>query len=104
VRQAAFILFLTAAVTPASAQFAKYGRDYVPDAATAIAIGRAVSIPIYGQKVVDSEEPFTATRKNDLWTVFGSFGCPPEEVCVGGPVTVTLSAKDGRILSVIHTK
>jgi len=95
---------MTAAMTPASAQFAKHGPDYVPDAATAIAIGRAVSIPIYGESRIATEEPLTATRKGDVWTVSGSFNCPPEEVCVGGTVQVTLCAKDGRILSVIHTR
>ena len=103
-RVAGLSLLALVAITPASAQFAKYGPDYVPDAPTAIAIARAVSIPIYGTKLVDYEEPFTATRRGDVWTVLGSLNCPPKHICVGGTVEVTLSAKDGRILSVIHTE
>jgi hypothetical protein len=104
VKVARLSLLALMAITPASAQFAKYGPDYVPDAPTAITIGRAVSIPIYGKKLVDSEEPFTATRKGDVWTVFGSLNCSPKDSCVGGTAEVTISAKDGRIFSVIHTE
>jgi hypothetical protein len=92
--------------TPAAAQFAHFNPrgEYVPDASTAIAIGHAVAIPIYGQKLVQSEEPFTATRKGDSWTVQGTLHCPQSSTCVGGTVEVTLSAKDGHVLSVIHTE
>jgi len=33
---------------------------YVPDSASAIQIGEAVLIPIYGKKQIESEKPFTA--------------------------------------------
>jgi hypothetical protein len=88
----------------AAAQFANYRSEYVPDAPTAVAIGRAVSIPIYGKKLVQTEEPFTATRKGDTWIVFGTLHCPPKYICAGGTIEVTLSVSDGRILSVLHTE
>jgi len=93
---------LTLIAQPASA-FNPRG-EYVPDAATAITIGRAVAIPIYGRKLVHYEEPFTATRKGDVWTVAGTLHCPPPGICAGGTVEVMLSAKDGRVLSVVHTE
>jgi|SRR4051794_12822956 hypothetical protein len=76
---------------------------FVPDAATAVAIGRAVLIPIYGKGIL-SEQPFTAKRNGDVWTISGTIHCgaPDPRGCVGGAAEVKLSAKDGRILHVTH--
>ncbi len=98
------VFSIVTASVPAFAQFAHYHSEYVPDAATAIAIGRAVSVPIYGKKLIQSEEPFTAMRKGGTWIVLGTLNCDPKYTCVGGTVEVTLSAKNGRVLSVIHTE
>ena len=80
----------------------------VPDEATAIAIARAVLIPIYGAKQIRSEEPLTARRNGDIWVVTGTL-CPnykaPEglpQFCVGGTAELKLSVKDGRVLHVTH--
>jgi len=91
---------------------------YVPDAQTAITIARAVLIPIYGAQTIQSEEPLTAKREGDVWTVTGTLQCPQYkararpriareirhlyEMCSGGTAELKLSAKDGRILHVIH--
>ncbi len=77
---------------------------YVPDAATAITIAEAVLIPIYGQKVVEAEEPFTAVLKDGMWTVEGTLHCPEGQTCLGGVAIVEISQGDGRIVSVIHEK
>jgi NTF2 fold immunity protein len=74
---------------------------FVPDSNTAVAIGRAVLLPIYGQKAIQSEEPFSAKRQGDIWIVSGTLHCG-RPACVGGTAEVKLSAKDGRILHVTH--
>ena len=74
---------------------------FVPDAATAITIARAVLIPIYGAKLIESEEPLTAERVGDIWVVRGTT-CSRDQFCVGGAAELQLSAKDGRILQVTH--
>jgi hypothetical protein len=96
---AAFILSASQAV-------AQEGYDpphgFVPDAATAIAIARAVLIPIYGAKQIGAEEPLIAQRRGDSWVVDGSVTCPKEGRCDGGAAHVKLSSADGRILFVTH--
>ena len=42
---------------------------YVPDAATAVKIAGAVLVPVYGERQIVSERPFTATLKGNVWTV-----------------------------------
>jgi hypothetical protein len=74
---------------------------FVPDAKTAVAIARAILVPIYGRQTIASEEPLVAARRGDLWIVRGSLHCGAP-ACVGGTAEVKLSAKDGRILHVTH--
>jgi hypothetical protein len=76
--------------------------SFIPDAKTAVAVAHAILIPIYGAQTVQKEEPLVAVRSGDIWTVTGTLACAPR--CVGGTAKVTLSAKDGRIISVIHAK
>ena len=73
---------------------------FVPDEATAIRIAEAVLIPIYGEKKVVSERPFSAKLKGHVWHVEGYL--PPG--AFGGVAEVSLDKRDGRILSVIHGK
>ncbi|HJT43800.1 MAG TPA: NTF2 fold immunity protein [Rhizomicrobium sp.] len=77
---------------------------FVPDAATATAIARVVLIRVYGAAKIREEEPPTANRSGDIWTVAGTLPCPKVNSCVGGTAKLQLSAKDGRILRVIHTR
>jgi hypothetical protein len=81
-------------------------KGFVPDAATATAIARAVLIPIYGAEHIRGEEPLVATREGDVWTVNGTLHCGAtiSSNCVGGTARVKLSAKDGRILFLIRYK
>ncbi|HJT43499.1 MAG TPA: NTF2 fold immunity protein [Rhizomicrobium sp.] len=92
-------LALTAFAYPVLAQPAAL----VPDAKTAISIARAVLTPIYGPQVIQAEEPLIAVRQDDVWVVRGTLNCPHEK-CLGGTAELKLSAKDGRILHVIHGK
>src|SRR5665213_322286 len=77
---------------------------FVPDERTAVAIARAVLIPIYGAKQIGAEEPLTARRMGGAWEVTGTIPCLKEGRCVGGAADVKLSATDGQILFVTHYK
>jgi|HubBroStandDraft_4_1064222.scaffolds.fasta_scaffold334937_2 hypothetical protein len=106
------IVFALVMATSVSAADTGYNpnHEYVPNAATAIAIGRAVLIPIYGEKQIQSEEPFVAKRQGDIWTVSGTLNCEVlswwekllGDTCFGGTAEVKLSAKTGEILHVTH--
>ena len=85
----------------------------VPDEATAVAIAEAALIPVYGRKQIESERPFTASLKDDVWTVAGTLYCsdgrpqtynnrPPS--CFGGVAVVKISKLDGHIVSMTHYK
>lgn len=81
----------------------------VPDAATATRIAEAVLAPVYGKEQVESERPFTATLKDDVWTVGGTLHCPDGKggittECDGGVAMVRISKRDGRILHMMHAK
>jgi hypothetical protein len=86
-------------------------RDYVPSSETALAIAEAVFIPVYGKKVIESERPFKATLKDDVWTITGSLYCPegrPQSErlpsCVGGVAVVKISKIDAHVISMTHYK
>jgi hypothetical protein len=84
-------------------------RGYVPDSATAVKIAEAVLIPVYGEKQIESERPFTAKLKDNVWTVYGSLHCPDGKggtttCCNGGVAEVQISKVDAHILSLIHYK
>jgi hypothetical protein len=82
---------------------------YVPDSATAVQIGEAVLIPIYGKKQIESEEPFTARLEGDTWIVRGTLRCPDGKggmttECDGGVAVVKISKLDARVLHMMHGK
>ena len=108
IKACAVSLIVSALIWSASPLSARAGyvpsSGFVPDAATAVAIARAVLIPIYGAKVIQEEEPLTAQRNGDIWVVKGTLLCPKGATCPGGAAELKLSAKDGRILRVIHYK
>jgi hypothetical protein len=76
-------------------------KGYVPDAATAIAIGQAVLVRVYGEKQMAAEQPLTAVLEYDMWTVVGTLHCPTA-MCFGGTAGVNISKTDGRITCVWH--
>jgi hypothetical protein len=89
---------------PVSAQENFVPRNgYVPDETTAIAIARAVLIPIYGAKTIEDEEPLVAARDGTAWLVNGTVPCEHKSGrCFGNAVLVKLSASDGQIMFVTH--
>ena len=48
---------------------------FVPNAETAVKIGEAVLIPVYGEATIKYERPFKATRQGDVWRVTGTLNC-----------------------------
>jgi hypothetical protein len=85
--------------------------DRIPDSETAVVRAEAVLMPVYGKKHIQSERPFTATLKGDVWTVAGTLYCadgrPQSDkapTCTGGVAVVQLSRKDGHVISMTHYK
>lgn len=82
---------------------------YVPDEGTAVKIAEAALVPVYGKKQIESEEPFTARLKDDVWTVYGTLRCPDGKggvtmLCGGGVAVVEISRVNGRVISRGHGK
>ena len=77
---------------------------YVPDAVTAIKIAEAVLVPIYGEKVINEENPLKAVLKDGVWIVEGTLHCPEGQRCLGGVALIEISKDDGKILRVSHGK
>lgn len=79
---------------------------FVPDAKTAIKITVAVWEPIYGEKEIAREKPYTAhLATNDIWVVEGSFHAGwLDRAAKGGVAIAEISKSDGRILRVSHGK
>jgi hypothetical protein len=82
---------------------------FVADSTAAIEIAEKALIPVYGRKHIESEEPFTATLSNGVWTVYGTLRCPDGKGgtttgCDGGVATVTISQENGHILRMWHPK
>jgi hypothetical protein len=82
---------------------------YVPDSATAVKIAEAVLIPVYGKKQIESERPFRAKLKDNVWKISGTLHCSDGKGgitthCVGGVAVVEISKVDAHILSMTHYK
>lgn len=73
---------------------------FVPNEETASRIAEAVWIPIYGEENIRDQKPFHASLHQGKWTVTGTL--PPG--VAGGTAIAVISKKDGRILSVSHSK
>jgi NTF2 fold immunity protein len=87
----------------------KPASGYVPDSKTAVKIAEAVLAPVYGEKHIESERPFTTTLKDGVWTVTGTLRCPDGKggittSCDGGVAEVRISKDDARILFMLHGK
>jgi hypothetical protein len=93
--------------SPASGKWhaTKWGRSYLPsngylpDQKSAIQVTKAILVPIYSDRVVNDEEPFTASLEGNIWTVKGAVRAYPS-----GNAEVKLSKTDGAILFVTHSQ
>ena len=101
----AALIFSLLVITSALAQGYQPKEGFVPNSETAVRIADAVLIPVYGKKQIESEEPFTAKLKNELWIVQGTLHCPDGKAdCFGGVAEVKISKTDARILFMSHGK
>lgn len=78
-------------------------KGYVPDAKTALAVGRAVLTPVYGEEKLAHEEPFRASLQDDTWIVVGTLAGSAKGVR-GGVAEVWISKRTGAILRMTHGK
>jgi hypothetical protein len=72
---------------------------FVPNAETAVKVGEAVLMPVYGEKQINGERPFKATLRGSVWTVEGTLSCGN---CIGGTAVVKISKTSGQILFMTH--
>lgn len=81
-------------------------RACVPDETTAVRIAEAVLIPVYGEKHIKSERPFTARLQGDRWVVKGTLpkSTKSNELIFGGTAMAEINKQDGRIIAVYHFK
>jgi hypothetical protein len=79
---------------------------FVPNAETAVKVGEAVLMPVYGEERIVGERPFKATLQRDVWSVEGTLHCdgPPGATCPGGTAVVKISKTSGQILFMMHYK
>ena len=76
----------------------------VPDAETALKIALPKLTYVYGKKLIEREQPFTATLKDGVWSVSGTLWCGNEtHTCLGGVAQIKLRQRDGKVLAVYHT-
>ena len=99
------VMFLSFASSTHSAM----KKERVMDEKTAVAIAEKKLMSVYGKKKTLEEEPFHATLKDGVWTVFGTLTCPDVKggrttICAGGVAEIKISKEDGRILYVTHGK
>ena len=99
--------FLAFACIQALAQRVGYvpKEGFVPSADVALSVANAVLIPVYGKKLIDSEQPFTANLQRDIWVITGTIPCqnpPSSGACPGGAAEVRISKRTGQILFMDH--
>jgi hypothetical protein len=79
---------------------------FVPNAETAVRVGEAVLMPVYGEKKIVGERPFKAALQGDVWTVEGTLHCDglAGATCEGGTAVVKISKTSGQIVFMMHYK
>jgi hypothetical protein len=79
---------------------------FVPNVETAVKVGEAVLMPVYGEEKILGERPFGAALQGDIWTVEGTLHCggSPGTLCEGGTAVVKISKTSGQILFMMHYK
>ena len=80
-------------------RFAPNG-GFVPDQQTAVRVAEAILAPIYGEKQIALERPFSAALKNGVWIVTGHLS--PGHI--GGAAELQISKKTCEIIAVSHGK
>jgi hypothetical protein len=55
----------------------------------------------YGKDLILSEKPYVITSKNGIWTMGGTL---PKQYTMGGTFHIEITAKDGKVIYIIHYK
>ena len=68
---------------------------------TAVKIAIPILVETYGEDKIESEWPYKVSIENDsIWNIEGSFN----SIGYGGVFEIQISAKDGRVLYIMHGK
>ncbi len=69
---------------------------------TAVKIAIPILVETYGEDKIESERPYKVSIENDsIWNIEGSYNSIG---CCGGVFEMQISAKDGRVLYMMHGK
>lgn len=74
------------------------GRPIVTDAGTALLIAEAVLVSIYGEVLIQHQQPLAVGKFGDVWIVEGTL----PKGYLGGVAYIKIHSLDGRILQVTH--
>jgi hypothetical protein len=99
-------IFMIAAICAAFASTASLAggnnlvgqRDIVPNKEIALKIAGIILRSVYGDKLIDSEEPLNCDLKNDYWVVTGNL----TPSLHGGVAEIHISRKTGEISKLTH--
>jgi len=72
----------------------------LPDAGTAIAVAEPILFKIYGKDHILGEKPYNILLVDGYWMISGSL----PKGWLGGTFSIILSAKDGRVIQLVHYK
>src|ERR1700722_7224693 len=72
----------------------------IPDKETAVAVAEPILFRIYGKDQIIHEQPYVANLVDGYWILNGTL----PEGWVGGTFLIVLSARDGKVVRLIHTK
>lgn len=72
----------------------------IKDKKTAIAIAEPILFNIYGKKNIIKQKPYDCYLADGYWDITGNF----PKGWVGGVFEIIISAKDGRVVKIIHGK
>ncbi|WP_348824345.1 NTF2 fold immunity protein [Flavobacterium aestuarii] len=68
---------------------------------TAVGIAESVLFESYGKDMIEGERPYKVSVENDsIWHLQGTFW----SIGFGGVFEIDISAKDGRVINMIHGK
>jgi len=77
----------------------------IKDGETAVAVAEPILFKTYGKDHILGEKPYHVNLVDGYWILSGSLPKPgPGEYVVGGTFLIIFSAKDGRVIKLIHTK
>jgi len=74
--------------------------NVLPDKETALAVAEQILFKVYGKDQILGERPYHAKLIDDYWVLSGTL---PKNM-LGGTFLIILSAKDGRVIKLIHYK